>query len=116
MRPPSGWWTPPRMFMLVDLPEPFSPTRPRVSPGRRSKLTPCSTRTPKKLLVRPSTDSRVGSDRFVAMGSPHAQIAGAQGIQQRRRQDDAALDDVDRKQGGAEKLQGRVDQDQEQHP
>src|ERR687890_765721 len=89
MRPPSGWWTPPRMFMLVDLPEPFSPTRPRASPGLRSKLTPCRTRTPKKLLVRPSTDSKVESDRFIATGSPHAQIAGAQGIEERRRQDDA---------------------------
>ena len=29
----SGWWTPPRMFIVVDLPEPFSPTRPMTSPG-----------------------------------------------------------------------------------
>src|SRR3954447_12466122 len=99
------------MFMLVDLPEPFSPTRPSASPGQRSKLTPWRTRTPKKLFVIPSTESRGSSDRrWIAMGSPHAEVAGAQRVEQSGHQDDASLDHVDHEQRGSEKLQGRVDQ------
>src|SRR5665213_3806948 len=36
--------------MSVDLPAPFSPNRPWISPGRTSKLTPFNARTPGKLL------------------------------------------------------------------
>ena len=46
MRPPSGWVTPARMRIRVDLPAPFAPTRPCTSPGRRSRDTPLSAWTP----------------------------------------------------------------------
>src|SRR6185436_13061118 len=41
----------------VDLPEPFSPTRPCTSPARRSKSTSCSARTPGNDLWMPSARS-----------------------------------------------------------
>src|SRR5688572_31569 len=44
----------------VDLPAPFSPSSACTSPGRRSKLTPSSARTPGKLLAMPFS-SKIGS-------------------------------------------------------
>src|ERR1700691_2988833 len=41
--------------MSVDLPAPFSPRRPWISPGRTSKPTPFKARTPGKLLEMPSS-------------------------------------------------------------
>ena len=40
--------------MSVDLPAPFSPTRPSTRPGGSSKLTSLRTGTPKNLLTAPS--------------------------------------------------------------
>ena len=44
--PRSGSTTPPRIFMRVDLPAPFSPTSPITSPGRTSMLKSDSATTP----------------------------------------------------------------------
>src|SRR5215211_712048 len=38
IRPSSGWWTPLRHLMSVDLPAPLSPRRARISPCRSSRL------------------------------------------------------------------------------
>ena len=46
MVPRSGSITPPRIFIRVDLPAPFSPTRPMTSPGRTSMLKSASATTP----------------------------------------------------------------------
>src|SRR5437899_745448 len=42
-------------LMQVVLPEPFGPTRPRISPGSRWKLSSSSARKPPKRLTRPFT-------------------------------------------------------------
>jgi hypothetical protein len=44
--PPLGSVTPPMTFIKVDLPAPFSPTRPITSPGDTAKLTRSSATTP----------------------------------------------------------------------
>ena len=44
--PLSGAMMPPRIFISVDLPAPFSPTRPMTSPGRTSMEKPSSATTP----------------------------------------------------------------------
>ena len=62
--PASGWYTPARIFIRVDLPAPFSPTRAWTSPGWSSKLASASAWTPGKSLVIPvisTSRSRIGS-------------------------------------------------------
>ncbi len=49
--------------MKVDLPAPFSPTRPCTSPGRRVSPTPCSTCTPKNDFSSPSATSTGSASR-----------------------------------------------------
>src|SRR5579883_580249 len=44
-------------LMQVVLPEPLGPTRPRISPGFRWKVSPSSARKPPKRLTSPSTSS-----------------------------------------------------------
>src|SRR5437763_16539143 len=44
--------------MRLDLPAPFSPSRPSTRPGAISKLTPCSSRTGPKSFVIPSNATR----------------------------------------------------------
>ena len=44
--PVEGLTTPPSTFISVDLPAPFSPTRPITSPGATERLTPSSATTP----------------------------------------------------------------------
>src|SRR5690606_35820849 len=90
MRPLSRGCTPPRMFMVVDLPDPFSPTRPRTSPGQRVKPTSNSTCTPKKLLLSPSTASTGFAAKW-AMALLPRQHAPPCGVQHRRQQDHGAL-------------------------
>ncbi len=46
MRPWLGAVTPPRIFISVDLPAPFSPTRPMISPGATDRLTSARAVTP----------------------------------------------------------------------
>src|SRR5579859_8021935 len=48
--PSSGTWNPARIFIRVDLPEPFSPTSARISPGSNDRLTLSRTRGPAKLF------------------------------------------------------------------
>src|SRR5471030_3414676 len=50
-RPPSGRYWPPRIFSSVDLPAPFSPSRPWTWPACAAKLTPLSAFTPGKTLL-----------------------------------------------------------------
>src|SRR5690349_894045 len=100
---------PPRMFIVVDLPEPFSPTRPSTRPARTSKLTSFSTGTPKKLLSRCSTRS---STSLISASRDHLV---AERVGHRREQDDAALDRVDGGERQAEQLQAVVDDTEKQH-
>jgi hypothetical protein len=51
--PPSSVCTPERIFISVDLPAPFSPQRPMISPLSTLKSTLCRTSTPKKLFEIP---------------------------------------------------------------
>ena len=51
--PSSAWCTPARIFISVDLPAPFSPTRPWTWPARSSRSTSSSTVCPTKRFVRP---------------------------------------------------------------
>src|SRR6185369_13668458 len=48
------------MFISVDFPAPFSPTRAWISPGFRSKETPSSASTPGKRLVMARISSSAG--------------------------------------------------------
>src|SRR5881628_1691599 len=56
---PYGY-TPPRIFIKVDLPAPFSPTSAWISPEWRSKETRSSARTPGKRLEMPRISRRAG--------------------------------------------------------
>src|SRR5881397_1259465 len=56
-RPPSGRWTPARILTSVDLPAPFSPTRPCTSPARSSMWPSSSACTAPKLFCACSTTS-----------------------------------------------------------
>src|SRR5450432_93220 len=49
--PASGQWTPDTSFIIVDLPEPFSPTRQWTSPCATSQSTASSATTPLNRLV-----------------------------------------------------------------
>ena len=51
--PLSGWYTPLRIFISVDLPAPFSPISAWISPPCRVKSTLSSTRTGPKALQMP---------------------------------------------------------------
>src|ERR1019366_8333176 len=57
MRPPSCFWKPQMILISVDLPEPLSPSRPRISPLRRCRLTARSAVVGPKLLEMCSTRS-----------------------------------------------------------
>src|SRR5580700_2041796 len=48
--PSSGTWNPARILIRVDLPDPFSPTSARISPGSTDRLTLSRTRGPAKLF------------------------------------------------------------------
>src|SRR2546422_8334490 len=48
------------IFISVDLPAPFSPTSPWISPWRSTKSTSCSATTPPNDLEMPCIASRVG--------------------------------------------------------
>src|SRR3984957_11538780 len=74
--------------MSVDLPAPFSPNRPWISPGRTSKLTPFKARTPGKLLEIPSSLSMLN------------QLASAMEIHDPRRSVSRSVREVDLERGG----------------
>src|SRR5689334_8773158 len=59
--PSSGGCTPPRIFISVLLPAPFSPISASTSPARSESETPCSATTPGKRLVMPRILSRSGA-------------------------------------------------------
>src|SRR5581483_7189742 len=56
--PPSGWCTPPRIFISVLLPAPFSPIRATTSPRLTETETPSSATTPGKRLSIPQSSRR----------------------------------------------------------
>ena len=58
MVPSKSVWTPAMIFMVVDLPAPFSPTRPWISPGSSVKSTFCSAITPPKCFDTLESSSR----------------------------------------------------------
>src|SRR5690349_12724743 len=60
MSPSSGAYTPPRIFISVLLPAPFSPIRASTSPALSESETPCSATTPGKRLVMPCIFNRSG--------------------------------------------------------
>src|SRR5213595_1174930 len=64
-RPASGRWTPARILTSVDLPAPFSPTRPCTSPGKSAMSPSANARTAPKLFSACSSDSS-GSDDAVS--------------------------------------------------
>ena len=108
----SGWCTPPRMFIVVDLPEPFSPTRPSTWPAsqRRSRRR-AAPATPKKLLRQPlETRAAARPSRVSRLAAKRWRCASSDG----RRQDDPALDREHRGQREAEQLQALVDDGEEQ--
>src|ERR1700676_5535637 len=63
--PESAGCAPERIFMSVDLPAPFSPTRACTSPATTSNVTPSSARTPGKVLTMSRICNR-GADRVMA--------------------------------------------------
>src|SRR6478735_4297518 len=58
--PSSGGCTPPRIFISVLLPAPFSPMSASTSPARSDSETPCRATTPGKRLVMPRISSKGG--------------------------------------------------------
>src|SRR5918999_1974365 len=73
--PPSAPYTPASTFISVDLPAPFSPTTAWISPASQSRLTPCSTSTPRKLLRM----SRICSSGAIASDlHPAARVGGGE--------------------------------------
>src|SRR5580700_7134910 len=62
------------IFISVDLPAPFSPTRPWISPGSKAKSTPRSAATPPNVLLTPESSSNAditGSDQEVLLHPHH---------------------------------------------
>src|SRR5260370_3218585 len=82
-------------LMQVALPEPLGPTRPRISPGFRSKLKPSSARKPPNRLTRFST-VRSG-ERFASgdIDPPAAQQRDQPGRQEQHQpHDEEAVDEL----------------------
>src|SRR5262245_42713782 len=76
-RPAVGRSSPARILMVVVLPAPFGPRKPKISPGRTAKVTPSTAVKRPKPLVSPSTSTAGGAGSPVAdrTGSPAAGIA-----------------------------------------
>ena len=72
--PRSGSSTPVSILTSVDLPAPFSPTRPSTSPALMVMLTPRTARTPPKLLWM-STSSTMGGASAPGTAGPGAELA-----------------------------------------
>ena len=119
--PASIWCTPPRMFIVVDLPEPFSPTRPSTWPARereadaragpRRRRSSCRGPRPRAAASAPR---RHGHRRAVTAPVNRAPAGDGAGVDHGREQDDAALDREDRGERQAEQLQALVDDREEQ--
>ena len=103
IRPDPGWRLPPRMFIRVDLPAPFSPTARGAGPaGKRKADVRAGPRTAPKLLLR---------------WTGHSIMFGAvpERVEQGGEQDDAAFDHHDGEVGEIQQVQAVVDQLEEQH-
>ena len=71
--PEVGGCTPRRIFRMVDLPAPFSPSSAWTSPGRTSRLTPSRARTPPKCFdtsVMRTASGRAGVTHGAGGGHP----------------------------------------------
>src|SRR5436305_2103495 len=64
------------MFISVDLPAPFSPSRACTSPRRRSKLTASLARTPGKRFVMPRSSRTGGSESTTVEGDSRENDGG----------------------------------------
>src|SRR5436309_8929349 len=85
--PSVGGVTPVRIFTRVDLPAPFAPTRPRISPRRSSSEVSRRATTPPYTFVSPPASSQ-GAGASAANRTPAAQRDSGD-----RDEQDAALDD-----------------------
>ena len=71
--PASGSWKPARILISVDLPEPFSPSRPWTSPGSTSRSTPRSALRPAEALRQaPERQARAAARPSTATSGPRA--------------------------------------------
>src|ERR1017187_10355324 len=84
--PASAWWTPPRIFISVDLPAPFSPMSATTSPCPTDRLTSSNASTPGKRLVMFLSSSRdagmaLPAAEFLQLGREriHAGLVDGQG-------------------------------------
>src|SRR5436190_768137 len=77
--PPSGRYTPVKIWIRVDLPAPLAPSRAWTSPTRQVRSTPSRTRLPENDLVIPSA-SRKGT--VVISGRANACSLGPEGGRQ----------------------------------
>src|SRR5436305_1187059 len=90
--PASAWRMPEITLMQVVLPDPFGPTRPRISPARTWKLTPSSARNPPKRLTSLSTTSSGSGD----IDSPAPRERGeAVGHKEHEQHDEDAVDQLE---------------------
>src|SRR5436190_20614918 len=80
-------------LMQVVLPEPFGPTRPRISPALRWKLSSSRARKPPKRLTRPSTWSSGCGSGDIDAPAPE-QGYEAVGQEQHQRHDQHAVDEL----------------------
>src|SRR5947207_2281060 len=73
--PASGSTSPMRIFIRVDLPAPFCPSTPWISPGKRDRLTRSQATTPPNLFVM-STSSTRGAEEVIA-SAPRSSVRDA---------------------------------------
>ena len=90
MVPALGGTTPPRIFISVDLPAPFSPMSPTTSPGSMWKLTSLSARTPGYVLEM-FLSWRSGSGIGV-LNDPFSRESGRRWPLRQQRSDEGKLD------------------------
>src|SRR6185437_6359352 len=127
-RPPVGWRSPERQLKKVDLPAPFGPMRPTISPASSVSSAPDRARKLPKARETWRASSSMDASR---LAEDLAQLGRRQAIPQRQQparleaaeqQDDAAIDDVGEARDAAaepgigRRLQGHQDDRAEQRP
>src|SRR6266567_3323737 len=99
-------------LMHVVLPEPFGPTRPRISPGFRSKLSSSSARKPPNRLTRPLTARSGDASGDIDPPSPEQRYEAVR-QEQHQPHDQHAVDQLEILRGG--NAHGVVDAIEDQH-
>src|SRR5436309_11273942 len=99
-------------LMHVVLPEPLGPTRPRISPGLRSKLSSSSARNPPNRLTRPLTASSGCASGDIDPPAPE-QRDEAVGQEQHQPHDQHAADELEILRRG--RADAMVDAEEDQH-